>query len=856
MIRGMSQRFRVVAFVCTLAAAAALPAAWAVQSGQPGAVTPLARWERAIDAWEAGDYPAALTELRTLMRSPAAAEFADRAAQLTGEPYASTYLADDGRNPRVSADGQFATYETGSPAVTRLVRVAAPDKPLADLPTTTVAFDRSGRRLAWLRQPNGAPASAADIVVRDLASGAEQVWLRAGLQKSGLDWSGDDRRVVFVGAEDGNTTSSDVYAVGADGTAASLTPGTTGHKGNVQIGTNGTLVYTDAPNSPFAGRGGRGAGGGGGGGRGGGRGGGAAPTSYVVTSSGARPINGTAVTLSADGSAVAWIQRDQNSATVMMAPTSGGAATELRTVTSPHRLGNSIDISPDGQRAAYEMMTHTDWEIWVTDRAGTHQRVTRDIQHDMVPRFLSPTTLFSVKGEGRHRRSHLYDLTTGTAVRIFGNNLIRTIAPEYIWAPSASGRVLAVQADRDGDTISPERSVTIVDLGRKVAAADVAARIDRQLAEENDLRARMTKAYAPVRELAERVVAKARVNRVYEHEAVMATFDSKHITMPGNAKAIDYLEKAYRSFGYEPELQWFEAAGRGGGAPIKTANVIATLRGTEDPHLVYVVSSHFDSVAAGPGADDDTSGTAALLEAARILKDTPLPVTIKFASFTGEEAGLLGSREFVRQASAAKMQVVGALNNDMIGWSGEGARMDNTIRYSNVGIKDLQHGAAFLFTRLITYDAKYYRSTDAAAFYEAWGDIVGGIGSYPVLANPNYHQPTDFLETMNFHQIMETAKVTAATLVYLASSPSRLKDVKAQRTGSGVEVTWTPSPESGIKSYLVAFGTSPDPWRNKTMTVAGPRATLPGLPPGTHVAVKAVNGRGLEGWDWARVVIQ
>ena len=87
-----------------------------------------------------------------------------------------------------------------------------------------------------------------------------------------------------------------------------------------------------------------------------------------------------------------------------------------------------------------------------------------------------------------------------------------------------------------------------------------------------------------------------------------------------------------------------------------------------NPELVYVVSSHYDSVVAGPGADDDTSGTAALLEAARVLAGHPMAATIVFASFTGEEAGLLGSREFVRRAVADKLRVVGALNNDMIGW--------------------------------------------------------------------------------------------------------------------------------------------------------------------------------------------
>ena len=318
----------------------------------------------------------------------------------------------------------------------------------------------------------------------------------------------------------------------------------------------------------------------------------------------------------------------------------------------------------------------------------------------------------------------------------------------------------------------------------------------------------MTAAFKPIEADVRKVLAKAAVNRVYGYEKSLFDFDSKYVSQPGNKKAIDYLQKTYASFGLPVALQEFQPAQAQGNT---TANVLATLRGTVDPHLIYVVSSHFDSVAVGPGADDDTSGTAALLETARMLADHPMPVTIVFASFTGEEAGLLGSREFARRAVADKWQVIGALNNDMIGWGSESGRMDNTIRYSNPGIKDIQHGAAFLFTDLITYDAKYYKSTDAQAFYDAWGDIVGGIGSYPVLSNPNYHQPTDFIETMNFRQITETAKTTAATLMYLASSPARLKDLKATRTAAGVELTWAPSPESGIKQYVVTYGPAANP---------------------------------------------
>ena len=813
------------------------------------------QWLRAVDEWEAGRYPAALTTVRALLRSSSANQYLERVALLTGELFVTTELTADGRNPRISGDGGFVTYESGpnTAVVTRVVRVRPTPQMVAELPTANVAFDRSGKRLAWLRSGAAGDPAASEIMVRDLSTGAERSIAGAGLLKTALAWSGDDQSVLFVGAESAEAAQSDIYAV-REGAPPQRLTNAPGHKTSLQAGTNGALVYLATGASPFGGRGGRGAGGRGGGGRGGGGRGGGAPPSYAVLAPGSstpRVIAGTGLTLSLNGEAVAWISRDGDTTTLNY---SAVGATEVVPIRSGRDRLDGLALSPDGTRVAYQLMTHTDWEIYVSDRTPTHQRITNDIQHDLLPRFLTNDTLLGLMGEARHRRAQLYDLAAGTRTRLFANNTIRTISPEYIWAASADGRVLVIQADRDGDTISPERGVSVVDLTRRVTVADVLARIDRQLAAETELRARMTKAFAPVEKLAREVVGRAAVNRVYEHEKIMVGFGSKHITQPGNARAIDYLEQTYRSYGYQPELQWFTPtalqASKG-----RTANVVATLRGTEDPHLIYVVSSHFDSVAAGPGADDDTSGTAALLEAARLLAPTPLPVTIMFASFTGEEAGLLGSREFVRLAAEKNLQVVGALNNDMIGWGSESSRMDNTIRYSNPGIRDIQHGAAILFTDLITYDAKYYRGTDAAAFFDAWGDIVGGIGSYPVLANPNYHQPTDFLETMNFRQILETAKVTAATLVYLASSPSRLKDLKAARAGTSVALSWTPSPESGIRSYVVAYGPAADPLATR-VTVTAARATLPALPAGTHVAVKAVNGRGLEGWDWARTIVQ
>jgi hypothetical protein len=120
---------------------------------------------------------------------------------------------------------------------------------------------------------------------------------------------------------------------------------------------------------------------------------------------------------------------------------------------------------------------------------------------------------------------------------------------------------------------------------------------------ERRLRATAERTFAPFAGAVRAAVADVSVSRIYGYARDLYAFDSKHIARPGNALAIEYLARTLASFSYEPELQWFEP--RPG---IRTANVIATLRGTANPDAVYVVSSHFDSVEPGPGADDNTSG--------------------------------------------------------------------------------------------------------------------------------------------------------------------------------------------------------------------------------------------------------
>jgi hypothetical protein len=195
----------------------------------------------------------------------------------------------------------------------------------------------------------------------------------------------------------------------------------------------------------------------------------------------------------------------------------------------------------------------------------------------------------------------------------------------------------------------------------------------------------------------------------------------------------------------------------------------------------------------------------------------------------------------------------------MVGWAND-QRLDNTIRYSNPGIRDLQHGAAIQFSNLITYDAFYYKSTDAQAFYDGYGDVVGGIGSYPVLGNPHYHQPHDVLETINHQLVAEVAKTTVASIMYLASAPSRVTGLTASSliTGSA-ELSWRANPEQDIATYELQWGPAEAPTRYRrdvtVPRVAGLRVTLENAPAGTVVAVRALNIRGLSGWDWARTPV-
>jgi Tol biopolymer transport system component len=799
------------------------------------------RLESAALAWEGGDYIAALTAYVQILDSPEAPAALETIALQTGELYGTSELTTDGAAPQFSPDGKYAAYETGigSNRRTRVVAIDRLETPIVDLAGFGAAFSPDGSKIAYLRTVSGdeVRAAQAQLVVHDIASARETILETGTLRKTRLAFGANGRIVVSGAPVEGG--GEQIFEV-ADGRPP--VPRTTGaDKTLLAINTTGTAILFTTRVAA--------------GGRGGARTGSGPSTFGVLSLIDGRTtvVSGSAPAFSRDGATLTYINHEGADYRLMVAPVNNPAEPVV-VRTGPERI-DSPALSPDGRRVAFQMMPGDDWDVFVVDRDGRNEtRVTREIQHDVLPVFLTADRILAAIGEPRHRRSYLYDLPAGTRTRLFHNNTVRTIAPEYSWTASADGARILVAAERDGDTVSPARGVYLIDLERRVTLQELRARVKANLAAEQSLAARGRQMYAPIATDVKRVVDAASVQRIYRYEKTLFDFDSKFVTQPGNKRAAAFLFDTYKSFGYQPEYQPFEYRIRNGPAG-NTANVVATLKGTLNPDIVYVVSSHYDSVAVGPGADDDSSGTAALLETARILAGHPQPATIVFASFTGEEAGLLGSREFVRRAVADKVKVAGALNNDMIGWAND-ARLDNTIRYSNAGIRDVQHAAAMQFSRLITYDALYYKNTDAAAYYEAYGDIVGGIGSYPVLGNPHYHQPHDLLESINHQLVTEVARSTAATVMLLASSPSRLKDLKVESFSNGnATISWTPSPEKGVMAYVVAYGPATAP-QARQLRVTKPSATLTGIAPGSMVSVKAINARGLEGWDWARLEIR
>ena len=155
----------------------------------------------------------------------------------------------------------------------------------------------------------------------------------------------------------------------------------------------------------------------------------------------------------------------------------------------------------------------------------------------------------------------------------------------------------------------------------------------------------------------------------------LVNFGTRAASSQGGIDAQNYIFQKFQSLGIEDvELQDFDS---------RHDNVIATIPGLARPDEIYVVGGHYDSSSfssqEAPGADDNASGTTAVIEIARVMSQYDFEATVKFIAFGAEELGLVGSRAYAQAAAAAGDDILGYVNLDMHGYLASGDTMDTDV---------------------------------------------------------------------------------------------------------------------------------------------------------------------------------
>ncbi|HEY0071872.1 MAG TPA: Zn-dependent exopeptidase M28 [Chloroflexia bacterium] len=154
-------------------------------------------------------------------------------------------------------------------------------------------------------------------------------------------------------------------------------------------------------------------------------------------------------------------------------------------------------------------------------------------------------------------------------------------------------------------------------------------------------------------------------------------FQTRYTPSEQGTLAEQYVYEYFQSLGLVTSYQPWSGGPQRCGA-INGRNVIGEIPGTKEPGRIYIFGGHLDSTAPdtakAPGADDNASGTSAVMLAAKIFSKYRLDYTLRFIAFTGEESGLCGSNKYASEASAKGEDIRGVINADMIAYDGNGIK--------------------------------------------------------------------------------------------------------------------------------------------------------------------------------------
>jgi hypothetical protein len=295
---------------------------------------------------------------------------------------------------------------------------------------------------------------------------------------------------------------------------------------------------------------------------------------------------------------------------------------------------------------------------------------------------------------------------------------------------------------------------------------------------------------------------------------------------------------------YQSSMQ---QAQRTNNVPVEMINVVATIRGTTDPDRIYIATGHYDSMNSdvmnstldAPGADDDASGVAVIMDLARVLSQHPLDATVMLAAVQGEEQGLLGSRGLAEEAVAKKWNVEGMITNDIVGGTvgGEGDIDNRTIRIFSANTKGAGDGTSRHWARFVRDGVRLYlphvkprliyrldrfgRSGDHAPFFERGFPAIRFTQAnedykreHQTVRTENGIQYGDLPEFVSGDYMRLVASVNAVALITGACAPAAPKNVKAGgAVTNDTTLTWDMGTDADLAGYeIVTRETTSDEW--------------------------------------------
>ncbi len=233
-------------------------------------------------------------------------------------------------------------------------------------------------------------------------------------------------------------------------------------------------------------------------------------------------------------------------------------------------------------------------------------------------------------------------------------------------------------------------------------------------------------------------------------------------------QAGEYIYSQFESMGLEVRYHdWSYGAYSG-------SNIEGTLEGlNESSDEIYIICAHYDSVTGSPGADDDGSGTAAVLAAADLLSKYDVYHTVRFVAFSGEEQGLLGSHEYAEEAYDNGDNIVAVLNGDMIGFALSENDGNNIKIYENSEshwITIFTNEISILYDEYIELDIVPSGFSGGSDHFSFWQKDYDAIFYHEYNFNDFYHSPEDTIENMNISYTIKSSRLMIATLAALAQS--------------------------------------------------------------------------------------